>query len=59
MQPADPLLIREIALETQTDPRSVAREIRGQRVRGLAGARIRRALHSRDLPSSERKPEAA
>lgn len=47
-------LIYEIAAETMTDPRSVARELAAQRgadrhVRGCAGARIRDALARRGL----------
>lgn len=56
---ADQLTIREIALEAQCDPRSIARELRGERVRGLTGDRIRRALRKRDLPTSESKAAAA
>jgi hypothetical protein len=58
-QHADQLTIREVALEAQCDPRSVARELRGERVRGLAGDRIRRALRRRDLPTSESRAAAA
>lgn len=53
MQHADSLAIREIAFEAQADPRSVARELRGERVRGVVGDRIRRALRARDLPTSD------
>jgi hypothetical protein len=55
----DILTVREIALEASCDPRSVQRELGGERVRGLAGDRIRRALRKRDLPTSETKAEAA
>jgi hypothetical protein len=55
----DTLTIREIAFEAQVDPRSVARELRRERVRGVAGDRIRRALRKRDLPTSETRSEAA
>lgn len=59
MQHADRLTVQEVALEAQADPRSVARELRGERVKGLVGDRIRRALHKRDLPTSDTKSEAA
>lgn len=55
---ADQITIREIAFEAQADPRSVARELRGERVRGVVGDRIRRALRARDLPTSERSEAA-
>lgn len=59
-EPVDTLTIRRIAVDTATDPRSVARELRGERVRGMAGERIRRALHAAGLPSSRgRGSEAA
>jgi hypothetical protein len=50
--------ILEIAAETMTDPRSVARELNAQKgtdrhVRGRAGERIREALAKRGLPRRE------
>jgi hypothetical protein len=48
MQPEfDSLTVLEIALRAQVDPRSVRKRLRGERVRGLAGARIDRALAER------------
>jgi hypothetical protein len=55
----DGVTIREVAWEAQADPRSVARELRGERVRGVVGDRIRRALRKRDLPTSDTRSEAA
>jgi len=56
---ADHLTVREIATEAQCDPRSVVRELEGRHVRGTVGDRIRRALRKRDLPTSDRRSEAA
>jgi hypothetical protein len=55
----DTITIRRIAVDTMTDPRSVAAELAGKRVRGLAGERIRRALRTAGLPSSESRRVAA
>jgi hypothetical protein len=55
----DTMTIRRIAVDTATDPRSVAREIRGERVRGIAGERIRRALRTAGLPTSDSREVAA
>jgi hypothetical protein len=54
----DTLTLREIAYEAQCDPRSVARELRGERVRGVVGDRIRRALRKRDLRNCETREAA-
>jgi hypothetical protein len=43
------ILVLEIASESLTDPRSVRIRLKGGRVRGLAGARIDRALARRGL----------
>jgi hypothetical protein len=48
----DPWLVREISAAASVDPRSVLRELRGEHVRGLSGARVRRVLRERGLPSS-------
>ena len=40
----DDLTIAEIALRAHVDRRSVRKRLRGERVRGLAGARIDREL---------------
>jgi hypothetical protein len=40
----DEIDIRKIAYETDTDIRSVRKELSGQKVRGRVGDRIRRAL---------------
>ena len=40
----DELAIAQIAANAQVDPRSVRKFLRGERVRGLAGARIARAV---------------
>lgn len=55
----DELTRREIAVEARCDPRSVLRELRGERVRGVVGERIRRALRARSLPCSADRAEAA
>jgi hypothetical protein len=55
----DQLTVREIAWEAQCDPRTVLRELRGERVRGIVGDRLRRALRRRDLPSSDNHRVAA
>lgn len=51
----------QLAVDSDTDPRSVAREIRalrgdGPHVRGRAGERIRAALAARGLLSEEGQP---
>ncbi len=43
----DEIEARRIALETQTDVRSVKKALAGGHVRGLPGARIQRALAER------------
>jgi hypothetical protein len=43
----DELLAREVAAATFTDVRTVRRVLRGEPVRGLAGARIRAELARR------------
>ncbi len=40
----DELAVAEIAAAAQTDRRTVRKALRGDAVRGLAGARIRRAI---------------
>ena len=45
----DEVDIREIAQELRRDPRTVRRVVRGEIVRGLAGAEIRRAISARLL----------
>jgi len=45
----DAILVLEIAAESECDPRSVRRRLRGERVRGLAGDRIDRTLARRGL----------
>jgi hypothetical protein len=47
----DELLVREVAAATFTDVRTVRRVLRGEPVRGLAGARIRAELARRVGPS--------
>jgi len=47
----DELLAREVAAVTFTDVRTVRRVMRGEPVRGLAGARIRAELARRAVPS--------
>ena len=44
----DEIEARRIAVETQTDVRSVKKVLLGGSVRGLAGARIQRALRERE-----------
>jgi hypothetical protein len=57
--PLETIEIRRLAVECESDPRSVAKELRGERVRGIAGERIRRVLRQHDLPTSETQAEAA
>jgi hypothetical protein len=52
----DPLTILEIAIRAQVDPRSVRKRLGGGRVRGLAGARIERALAERQTPPEDTEP---
>jgi hypothetical protein len=57
--------VRELAVAASADPRTVVRVLRGERVRGLADARIRRVLKKRgivkanNLPGSETAPRGA
>ena len=51
--------VRRIAAELEVDPRSVEKELRRERVRGIAGEKIRRALEARGLPTSDRPVLAA
>ena len=46
----DEVLAREVAAATLTDVRTVRRVLRGERVRGLVGARIRAELERRGKP---------
>jgi hypothetical protein len=50
-------VILETAAETAADPRTVARVLRGEHVRGHVGDRIRRALADRGI--EPRAPQAA
>jgi len=43
----DEIDVREIALELRRDVRTVRRVIRGEEVRGIAGAEIHRAITAR------------
>jgi hypothetical protein len=54
----DPILALAIAAQAQCDPRSVQKRLRGERVRGLAGARIDRVLDKRGLRPLEQHSEA-
>jgi hypothetical protein len=44
--------LREIAVAANADPRSVARRLRGERVRGSVGRRIDDAIAARGLTGS-------
>lgn len=46
-------LARELAVKAGVDPRTIIREAQGDRVRGMAGERARRALADAGLPSSD------
>jgi hypothetical protein len=46
--PLDDLAIADLAVRAQVDPRSIRKALRGERVRGLAGARIARVLEERE-----------
>jgi hypothetical protein len=53
-------MIRRVAVSASADPRSVQRELREPgSVRGMAGDRIRRALHALDLSHARREESAA
>ena len=43
----DELTVAELSVAAQVDRRSVRKALRGEVVRGMAGARIRRALRDR------------
>ena len=43
-RPVDEATLRELAVEASVDPRSVAKALRGEPVRGLAGNRINAVL---------------
>jgi hypothetical protein len=45
--PLDEIDIREIATETCHDVRTVRRAVRGEHVRGVIGAQLRRAIEAR------------
>ena len=55
-------LVRRLAAESDTDPRSITRALAGLPVRGRAGERIRRALEAHGLvvrDDADQRPEAA
>lgn len=52
-------LLRALAVEASADPRTVARVLRGERVRGMADERIRRALEVRGITPPNPKAHAA
>lgn len=47
--PVDLATLRVLAVEASADPRSVARVLRGERVRGMADHRIRAVLATHHL----------
>jgi len=49
IQTVDSLTVRSIAVEADTDVRSVQKRLRGERVRGRAGERIDAVLARRGL----------
>lgn len=51
----DPIDVRRLAAEIEVDWRSVAKQLRGEHVRGLAGDRIRRTLRERGLLTEEKE----
>jgi hypothetical protein len=51
----DSLELRRLALEAECDVRSMARQLRGEDVRGIVGDRIRRILRERGLLTQEQK----
>lgn len=54
----DQITIAEIALEASVDRRTVRRALAGRPIRGLAGARVQRALEAhRTRDSAERETE--
>ena len=56
----DTATIRRIAVESDSDPRSVVKVLRGDRVRGMVGHRIREVLSRRGLLAPDvRTTEAA
>lgn len=54
MKPVDTMTVRRLALEALADTRSVAKELRGERVRGVVGERIRHVLDQHGLRKSAR-----
>ena len=42
-------LLREVAVAADTDPRTVAKYVRGGQIKPLCAKRIERALHARGL----------
>jgi len=42
-------LLREIAVAADSDPRTVARYVAGEKIKGLSAKRIERALRARGL----------
>lgn len=51
-QDVDDLTIAELAAAAQVDRRSIRKVLRGGKVRGLAGARIKRVFCERGIASS-------
>jgi len=52
-------IVRELSVAASADPRSVQRVLRGERVRGMADGRIRRALAVRGLLPPQSAPSGA
>lgn len=51
-QKIDRLTLKQLAAESASDERSVAKRLRGEPVRGLAGARIDSVLEKRGFAES-------
>jgi hypothetical protein len=50
----DDLTVAELAVAAQVDRRSIRKALRGEKVRGLAGARIARVIASRTRAPASR-----
>lgn len=53
----DEATVRALAVEASVDPRTIRRVARGESVRGMAGARARKALESAGYPIVKRGTE--
>lgn len=54
----DAALLRQLAVSASVDPRTVAKALRGERVRGMAGRRVNRALAAAGLLPASPSPDS-